>query len=481
MVGIVSYGAYVPRLRLQRGVVVQAHQWCAPGLKGLAKGERAMANWDEDVVTMAVEAARDAVPEAQRSSVRSVLLASTSAPFADRQNAGIVKEALNLLDAVGSVDISGSQKAGTGALLQALHAAAASAGPTLCIGAEQLRARPASEAELINGDGAAALLVAADDGIARFLGSHSVSIDFVDHFRGRDADFDYAWESRWVRDQGYVGICAKTIQDTLAKLGMRPEEIAQLVIPIPVAGVADAIARAAKLPPTCIAPTLNGTIGYAGAAQPLLMLTRVLEDSNPGDRILVVGFGQGCDVLAFEATQRCLDSAKPRGVSGWTARRKPESNYLKFLAFAGLLDLERGMRAELDQKQALTALYRNRRTVLGLVGGRDRKTGQVQFPPTPISVGSEHALAADFEDYPLAERPARILTYTADNLTYTPDPPNCYGMIEFDGGGRMLAEFTDIDSAAIEVGLLLRMSFRIKAVDDRRSFIKYFWKATPAF
>ncbi len=479
MVGIVSYGAYVPRLRLQRSVVSQAHQWFAPGLKGLAKGERAMANWDEDAITMAVEAARDAVPEASRPSVRSVLLASTSAPFADRQNAGIVKEALNLSDDVSTVDVSGSQKAGTGALLHALHSAAG-VGPTLCIGSERLRARPASEAELINGDAAATLFVAADGEIARFLGSHSVSIDFVDHFRGRDADFDYAWESRWARDEGYVGISAKAIRDTLSKLGLRPEDITSLVVPIPAAGVAESIAKAAKLAPMCVAPPLGGTIGHAGAAQPLLMLARVLEEAKPSDRILVVGFGQGCDVLAFEATPRILDFAKPRGVSGWTARRKPESNYLKFLAFNGLLALERGMRAELDQKQPLTALYRNRRAVLGLVGGRDRKTGEVQFPPTPISVGSEHSVAADFEDYPLAEQPSRILTYTADNLTYTPDPPNCYGMIEFDRGGRMLAEFTDMDPENMEVGQPLRMSFRIKAVDERRSFIKYFWKATPA-
>jgi uncharacterized OB-fold protein len=210
------------------------------------------------------------------------------------------------------------------------------------------------------------------------------------------------------------------------------------------------------------------------------MLARVLEDAQPGDCIVVVGFGQGCDVLAFEGTEKLRAHARPRGVSGWLARRKAESNYLRFLAFGGLIDLERGMRAELDQKQPLTALYRNRRTVLGLVGGRDRRTGEVQFPQTPISVASDRAAIAEFDDYPLADRPARILTYTADNLTYTPDPPSCYGMIEFDGGGRMLAEFTDIDPSAIEVGMPMRMSFRIKAVDDRRAFTKYFWKATPA-
>ena len=58
MANVLAYGAYVPRLRLQRAAVVQAHQWFAPALRALGKGERAMANWDEDAITMAVEAAR---------------------------------------------------------------------------------------------------------------------------------------------------------------------------------------------------------------------------------------------------------------------------------------------------------------------------------------------------------------------------------------------------------------------------------------
>lgn len=480
MVGIVGYGAYVPRLRLQRAVVAQAHQWFAPGLKALAKGERAMANWDEDAITLAVEAARDAVRPDARQAIRSVWFASTTAPYADRQNAGIIKEALNLPDEVATLDVAGSQKAGAGALLQALLAAAGGAGPTLCLASERTRAKPGSEAELINGDAAAALLVGTERVIARLVGSHSVSIDFVDHFRGRDAEFDYTWEARWARDEGFVSIAGKAVQSTLEKLALNGADIAHFIVAVPVAGIAETIAKAAKIPPQAVTASLGSIVGHAGAAQSLLMLARVLEEATPGQKIVLVGFGQGCDVIALETTGEISSVARTRGVTGWLARRKPESNYLKFLAFGGLIDLERGMRAEFDQKQPLTALYRNRRSVHGLVGGRNPKTGQVQFPRTPIPVGAEIAAVVGFEDYPLADCVARILTYTADKLTYTPDPPSCYGMIEFEGGGRMLAEFTDIDADALEVGLPLRMSFRIKAVDERRSFTRYFWKATPA-
>jgi uncharacterized OB-fold protein len=138
------------------------------------------------------------------------------------------------------------------------------------------------------------------------------------------------------------------------------------------------------------------------------------------------------------------------------------------------------MRAEMDQKPVLTALYRNRKTVLGLIGSRCTETGTVQFPRSVISVNQEQPLVGTQEDYPLADKPARIMTYTSDSLTYTPDPPAYYGMIEFEGGGRMVAEFTDVDEKDLNVGAAMRMVFRIKATDETRGFTKYFWKATVA-
>ena len=118
--GILSFGAYVPRKRLQRAAIYAANAWFAPGLRGLAKGERAVGDWDEDAITMAVEAARDTLTGVDRAAVGSLSLASTSLPYVDRLNSGVVKEALNLPDAVAALDVTGSQRAGTSALIQAL-------------------------------------------------------------------------------------------------------------------------------------------------------------------------------------------------------------------------------------------------------------------------------------------------------------------------------------------------------------------------
>ena len=119
--------------------------------------------------------------------------------------------------------------------------------------------------------------------------------------------------------------------------------------------------------------------------------------------------------------------------------------------------------------------------MLGLVGGRCTKTGTVQFPKSEVSVNANDHAVGTQEDYPLAEVPAKVMTWTADALTYSPDPPSYYGNIDFVGGGRMMTEFTDFAGDALDVGADLRMMFRIKAFDENRGFRRYFWKAAPAF
>src|SRR5262245_26542914 len=182
-VGILAYGAYLPRLRLSRKSVAEANAWFNPALRGLAKGERTMCNWDEDTVTMAVEAARDCLVGQDRGAVAAISLASTSFPFEDRLNAGIVLEALNLPSSVNAQDLTASQRAATSGLVAALQMARGGAGPTLVVAAEKRRTKTASPLELQTGDGAAAVLVGTGPVVAKLIAQASRTVDFIDHFR----------------------------------------------------------------------------------------------------------------------------------------------------------------------------------------------------------------------------------------------------------------------------------------------------------
>lgn len=473
--GILAFGAYVPRRRLQRSAIHEANKWFAPGLGGLAKGERSVANWDEDAITMAVEASRDCLSGLNRDSVDSIALASTTHPYANRLNAGIVTEALTLRGDTQALDYAGTMRAGTSALIDALHGK----GARLCVASDLRRASPASEDEMVQGDGAAAMLVGEGAAVAKLIAAHSETVDFVDRFRLTGAKTDYAWEGRWIREEGVIEVLGGAIRTAIERAGLKPEDIDRAVIALSVAGALPGLAKATGLRAEVLADTLSKTVGDTGVAHPLLMLAAALEEAKPKQRILLAGFGQGADVLIFETTPEIAKRRASKGVRGHLAARAEDRNYMRFLFHRGFVELERGMRAELDQKQPGTTLYRHRKSTLGLVGGRCTKTGTVQFPKSDVSVNPNEPAIGTQEDYPLAEKMARVVTFTADNLTYSPDPPTFYGAIDFEGGGRMVAEFAEASSDNVEVGRAVRMVFRIKAADEQRGFIKYFWKAVP--
>ena len=471
--GLLSYGTYVPRRRLQRSSIHDNNKWFAPGLGGLAKGEKAISGWDEDPITMAVEAGRNCVNSIDRSVVEALSLSSTTLPFADRSNSGVVKEAMNLSDGISVSDRTGSMRAATTALLDALHGNRTQ----LCLAADRRKTKIASAEEMTYGDAAAALLVGSGDVIANYLGGKSVSIDFVDHFRATESDYDYAWEARFTRDEGYQKILGSTIKEALASLNIDGESIAHAVIAAPARGVPQKLAKTAGISVDAVADTLVANIGDTGAAHPLLMLANALQQAKPGEKVLLASFGQGADVIVFETTEHLATvNARQQSVM---APGTPDTAYSRYLFHRGQLDIEKGQRAELDEKQPGTSLARDRKTVLGLVGGKCSKTGTVQFPKTEISVNQDSRETDTQEDYLFADRMAKVLSFTADRLAYSPDPPNYHGIIDFEGGGRMVVEFADVEDGEVEVNAAMRMVFRIKSFDELRGFRKYFWKATP--
>ena len=474
MAGIAAWGAYAPRLRLSRKAVTEANAWVAPNLKAKGKGERSMANWDEDALTMAVEAARDALgPDDDRSQITSLYFASTTAPFADRLNAGIVSAALTLEKSITGSDVTGSQRCG----LTALGHALAAGGTSLVAVGEHRKARAVSAQELDFGDGAAAFVVTDGPGAAELLGRGSITDDFVDHFRGDDGGFDYYWEERWIRDEGIVKLVPPAIRKALEGAGLQASDVDHFCFPSTFAGMAATVAKTVGIKPEAVRDNLAAVMGEAGCAHGPIMLAHALEHAKAGETILVAQFGQGAEALVFRATGQGQRPA--RGVTGSLADRQEETNYLKFLTFNGLVEWDKGMRAEKDNKTALTTLYRNEDMILGLVGGRCRETGVVQFPRTRISVAPNNPAVDTQEPYRFAERRASVLSYSADYLTFSMAPPNHYGMIVFEGGGRIMMDITDVAPGDVETGLPVRMVFRIKEVDEKRGFVRYFWKATP--
>ena len=482
MVGITSYGAYIPRLRLNRMSIFQSIGWFSPAIVTQAQGERSFCNHDEDAITMAVAAARDCLIGKDKGALGGLYLCSTTLPYLDRLNAGIVSTALNLKPDLVAADITASQKAGTTGIITALDVVkAGSKNNILVTVADNRLTKPASMYEMWFGDGAAAVIVGTENVIAEFKGSYSINYDFVDHYRGAigSQESDYIWEERWLREEGYSKFIPEAVGGLFKKLGITMADVDKLIFPCLFAAAHRDIAKGLGATPEKLVDTMHAVTGEMGVAHTLIMFASVLEQAKPGDRVLVCGFGQGCDALYFVVTENIAKLAKRIGVKGSLENKKVVDNYTIFLKFRNQLLPELGIRAESPTQTAMSALWRNRKAVYALVGGKCTACGTPQYPKSKICVNPRCGKFYTQEDYEFADVPARIKTFTADMLAASDEPPVKYGMVQFEGGGRHTLEFTDCDVDEVKVGLPVTFSFRRKYADKQRGFTGYFWKAVP--
>ena len=479
-IGIVAFGGYIPKLRLSRESIVRANSWVDPSLLVYSKSERSMCDPDEDSITMAVEAARDCLNGGDREKIGSLYFASTTAPFDDRQNSSVIAGALGLRDDISTIDVSHSQRAGTSGLIMALKAAGGDGnGTALYVAADHRQAKSASVQELLFGDGAAAITLGRDNVIAEFLGCNCITRDLVDHFRGQGSKFDYQWEERWVREEGYFKIVPEVIQKLLAKCGVSATDVHHFIMPCLIRGVREKVAKKMGFSDEAVRDNLQKGCGETGAAHPLVMLVKAMQDARPGQKILVIGFGQGADALLFQTTDKIKTLPPRNGIKGALANGRIEKNYQKFLSFNNRVDVHWGIRAESVTKTRLTAAYRDRKMLMSLTGGKCKACGTVQFPAGHICVNPDCRAIDSHEDYPLADSTANIASYTVDWLAYTPNPPMIFGMVEFEEGAKFMMEMTGFDPNEVEVGTPVKMVFRIKDYDKVRNFPTYFWKAAP--
>jgi 3-hydroxy-3-methylglutaryl CoA synthase/NAD(P)-dependent dehydrogenase (short-subunit alcohol dehydrogenase family)/putative sterol carrier protein len=480
MIGITSYGAYIPRLRLDRMAIFQAMGWFAPAIMMVAQGERSMCNWDEDSITMAVAACRDCLRGRDKQKLDALFLASTTLPFADRQNAGIVSAALNLREDLITADYTSAQKAATTALITALDSVKSGDRKNILVtAADRRETKTAYFYEMWFGDGAASLMVGDSKVIAEYKGSYSISCDFVDHYRGVDKKYDYVWEERWTRDAGYGVIIPQVINGLFDKLGISMDDVDKLVFPCFFKGDHRKIAQGLGAGPEKLVDNMHEVCGETGVAHSFMMFISALEQAKAGDRLLMCGFGQGANALYFQVTDNISGLPKRNGVAGSLANKKSTDNYLKWLKFRDLIQTEMGIRAEAPTQTATTVLWRKNKMILGLVGGKCRECGTPQFPKEDICVNPACGAFYSQDDYEFADIPAKVKTFTGDMLAVSVDPPSVYGMVQFEGGGRLIADFTDCELDDIKVGLPVIMEFKRKGIDKERGFVNYFWKAVP--
>ncbi|HEY6418382.1 MAG TPA: OB-fold domain-containing protein [Candidatus Binataceae bacterium] len=468
MAGIVSYGSYVPYRRLKRAAIAQMLAGAPAG-----KGERAVASFDEDSVSMAVEAVRDALRAAPAGRIDALAFATTTPPYSEKLNAALIGAAARLPAEIRAADLTGSVRAGLSALMQSADAVAGSSGRAIAVMADARLGAPEGKAEQQNGDGAAAFVMGRDNVIAEIVASASITRELLDTWRAPDERFAHSWEERFTLTQAHAPLLSKAIHNVLERAKVAPADLAKIVLDAPNPRAVDEIVRALKLDPAKLADPLALTVGQTGAAHASLTLTSVLPAAKPGDLILVATVADGADAILLRATP-AIASFKPARSVGKMIESKGDVTYGNYLKWREILPTEPPRRPD-PERPAGPPMMRSETWKFGFIGSRCTACGTPQLPPQRVCVKCR--VRDQMEPYEFADRSAKIATYAIDRLAYSLNPPTVNVVIDFEGGGRFLCEMTDCEPAKVAIGDEVEMTFR--RLFTAGGVHNYFWKARP--
>jgi 3-hydroxy-3-methylglutaryl CoA synthase len=476
MVGISACGAYIPRYRLSRKAISNAFSWLSTAS---LPGEKAIANFDEDSLTMAVAAAMNSLKEFDRARLDGVYFATTTAAYRERESAAIIATSLDLRQDIRTADFSDSLKSGTAALLSACDSVkAGGAANILLCGADCRLGKPGSAQEMTFGDGAAAFILSNKGVIAGLEGSYSITYDFPDFRRAEHDKFVRTMEDRFVREEGYTKFIPEAISGLMKKYSLEAKDFAKVAFPCLNARQQSTMCKNLGFQPNQIQQPLLGSIGETGTASPLILLIAMLEEAKPGDNILVTSYGSGAEALFFKVTDEITKVETKQWLKKYLDFRAELDSYEKYLVFRNLLPVDTGYNEE-TAKTELPLTWRERRMILAFVGSRCKHCGTPQYPPQRICVNPNCGATDEMEDYTFSNRKGKVFSFTKDYAAFGLNQPMIYGMIDFDDGGRFVLEITDCEADAIDIGMCVEMSLRRKYFDEPRGIYGYFWKAIP--
>ncbi|MEU8139374.1 OB-fold domain-containing protein [Streptodolium elevatio] len=469
--GILGYGAYLPYRRLDRkGIAPVAGT-------GGGRGTRTVASFDEDTTTLGVEAARNALRDTPGVSPRSLLFATVAPAYADRTNATAIHAALRLDGGVAAIDATGSVRSAAGLLRLALDGGSSA----LVVGADIRGGLPGSGDESAGGDGASALLVgSAADGavIAEYLGGASATAEFVDRWRTPGDTRSKLWEEKFGENQ-YLAAGRQAWTDALKSTGLTADQVDHAVVTGLHARAVASLGRKLGVREGVLADDLAATVGTTGAAHPGVLLASVLDSlagtagSAAGKVVAVVVLSDGAEVFLFRTTEALGSYAPTRPVAAQVAGGAPIA-YGKFLAWRGTLQVEPPRRPE-PARTSSSAAVRSVDWKFGFVGSQDRSSGALHLPPARVSMNG--GAVDDMEPIPMAESVGTVKTFTIDRMAYSPSPPVVFAVVDFDGGGRLPIELTDMDADQVAIGDRVELTFRRIGTGD--GIHNYFWKARP--
>jgi len=466
--GLIAYGAYVPYHRLERSRVRGTLG------SGGGKGTRAVASYDEDATSMAVEAGRMAVAGlADRKIIRQLFFATASPPYLDKTNATAIHAALALPDDALAVDMAGSARSGVGAFL-----AAASAAETTLVTLSDLRTGlPGSAEESAGGDAAAAFVFGPDGGdnpvLATIVARASATEEFLDRWRLPGATTSRVWEERF-GEEAYVPIAEAVLADALKQASLTPDQVDHLIVTGLHTRAVARVARSSGVRAEALVADRSDTIGNTGTAHAGLLLADVLDRAAANETIVVLVLADGADGIVLRTTAALPQHRAKSSVEAQIAAGSTALEYAQFLTWRGFLDREPPRRPDPMPPFAPPA-FRRSDWKFAFISTKCTACGTRSLPPARVCLNCR--AVDEMAPEPLADVPGTLATFTIDRLAFTPSPPVLFVVVDYDGGGRFRCEMTDASEDEVHIGLRVEMTFRRTVTAD--GIHNYFWKARP--
>jgi len=474
-VGIKAVGSYIPIQRIDRQVIMQA--WEFPkDLAVMMVGERSMAHADEDVLTMSSEAVLNCLEGQEASSVDGLYFASTSSPYWEKATSSTLAVVADLRADIAVADFANSVRSSHMALKAAVDAVKAGSARNIVVAASDIRLNePEYYMEAMMGDGAGALLVGQGGNIiCEILDYCTVNQEFFDVWRKKEDSYLNYDDERFANLYGYLNVTKQAVQGLLKKSGLKPEDVSKTVAFAPHGAAYMALAKGSgPLAMSFNQDPLLMSVGNLGNASTFLQLALVLEDSSPGDRILLVGYGDGADVFLLRVTDGIKNLPKKRSIRDWLNSKKMFSSYAKYLKYREMLKLKEGIWPK-DPFTSIAYLYREQKQDLGLHGKKCNKCGTVWFPAGRVCYACQ--TKDDYSDVKLSRR-GKIVTFTVERAIPAPETPVGMTVVDLDGGGRFLTQFTEGNVDELKIGLDIELGLR--KYHEAKGFNHYFWKSRP--
>ncbi len=339
-VGIVGYGAYVPRYRLPGSEVSRV--W-TNGLSGSPVTEKAVAGPDEDVTTMSIEAARNALARAgiDPLKLRAVWIGSESHPYAVKPTSTIVAESIGASPNIQAADWEFACKAGTEAVQASIGIVGSGMGAyTLSIGMDTAQSRPGDALEYTAASGGAAFIIGTgEESCAIYQGSYSFVTDTPDFWRRADESYPSHGE-RFTGEPAYFNHTVSAASKLMEMMGTQASAYTYAVFHQPNVKFPQRAAQMLGFNEEQIKPgLLAGEVGNVYSGSCMLGLTATLDIAKPGDRILMTSYGSGAGSDSFDlvVTDRILEIRDRAPKTRDYIARRTVVDYATYVRYRGLL------------------------------------------------------------------------------------------------------------------------------------------------